>query len=369
MNIAFFHEVPYGGARRVVYEFGKHLRRKHRVSLYYVDREEDKDAKEIFFDFHFYPFFYKAYMGKDWRLKLYKDTIELGELYLLHKRIASEINKKRFDVVFIHPSQFTQGPFLLRFIKVPTIYYCQEPLRIVYDTVVEMPKLPFVKRTYERTIRLMRKFIDRSNVDCADLLLANSRYSKEAIKKAYQKDAKVCYLGVDTLVFQPLNVSKAYDIVFVGGKTEVKGYDLLVKTVSYFKKKPKIATIGGRKEGFLTDRDLVWEYNKGRVVAVFGRNEPFGLVALEAMACGTPVIALSEGGFKETVVDGKTGFLVPPDPNSIYERLNHILQNPSLQKKIGKQAREYVVTNWTWERSVSRFLKIAKDFLEERDKL
>ena len=85
--------------------------------------------------------------------------------------------------------------------------------------------------------------------------------------------------------------------------------------------------------------------------------EPFGLAPLEAMACGLPVVAVKEGGVRETVVDGVTGFLTQRDPEEFAECIRQLLENHNLRRQFGEQAREHVRAFWTWERA-------AQDLLE-----
>lgn len=77
--------------------------------------------------------------------------------------------------------------------------------------------------------------------------------------------------------------------------------------------------------------------------------ENAGVVLLEAMACGRPVIATSVGGSKEIVKDGRTGFLVPPkNPDALAVKINELLQNRELANKIGEQASIDVAKNSSW---------------------
>ena len=132
MKIAIFHELDFGGARRTVDEFAKRLNKIFDVDLYYVDGKKEEVLKKIYKNIFYYPFYPKSWKCNNWKVKLYKDTVELVNLYNLHKKIASDIKSRDYDYIFVHPSKFTQAPFLLRFLK-NCIYYCQEPLRIVYD--------------------------------------------------------------------------------------------------------------------------------------------------------------------------------------------------------------------------------------------
>ena len=84
MRLAVFHELDCGGAKRAVTELGKRLKKVHVIDLYYVSNNEDKDIKKYFNDVYFFRFNTKYWYGNNWRIKLYKDTIELIKLYLLH---------------------------------------------------------------------------------------------------------------------------------------------------------------------------------------------------------------------------------------------------------------------------------------------
>jgi glycosyltransferase involved in cell wall biosynthesis len=83
-------------------------------------------------------------------------------------------------------------------------------------------------------------------------------------------------------------------------------------------------------------------------------NEPFGLVPLEAMACGKPVVGIDEGGVKESIVDTFTGVLVDRNPQAFGAAIQFLLENPSLVAQYSENSRKHVLANWSWERSVSQ---------------
>jgi glycosyltransferase involved in cell wall biosynthesis len=79
--------------------------------------------------------------------------------------------------------------------------------------------------------------------------------------------------------------------------------------------------------------------------------EPFGIVPLEAMACGVPVVAAAVGGLRDTVVDHATGLHVPPrDPEAIASALAMLLENPSLRAELGKAGQRRARTRYSWDR-------------------
>lgn len=358
MNIAIFHELHAGGARRTVNEFAKQLTKEHEVDLYIIDEEVNKEEEQFFSKTFCFNFFAKKWSGNNWKVKLYKDTIELYKLYKLHKTIAKQIDRKQYDFVFVHPSQFTQTPFLLRFLKTKTIYYCEEPLRISYESFFDLDKkLPLTKKIYEKFNRLIRKKIDRKNFSYADLVLANSKHTQKKILSAYGRTSIVNYLGVDTEIFKPKQLKKDIDILYIGAKDTTDGYSLLQEALKFFKKKPKVVFHIPGENWIASDKEFVTQYTRSKIVVCLAKDEPFGLIPLEAMACGIPVLAVNEGGYKETVLNDKTGFLVLREPKSIADKLQFLLARPKLLNKIGKNARNHAVENWTWEKSAKNLKK------------
>lgn len=89
--------------------------------------------------------------------------------------------------------------------------------------------------------------------------------------------------------------------------------------------------------------------------------EPFGITPVEAMACGTPVIGSNVGGIKATVIDGETGYLVPPDdPGALADRLARLLGDPELLRKLGRQAHRRALAGYTWN-GVARSIAAVYD--------
>ena len=91
--------------------------------------------------------------------------------------------------------------------------------------------------------------------------------------------------------------------------------------------------------------------------------ESFGMVALEAMACGTPVVASQVGGLAFLVQDGITGFTVPvDDPQALADRLTILINHPDLRQKLGRQATA-LAQEYAWEEIAARIVKLYEDVL------
>ena len=82
--------------------------------------------------------------------------------------------------------------------------------------------------------------------------------------------------------------------------------------------------------------------------------EPFGFVAIESMACGTPVVGVNEGGLRESVVNGETGLLVDRDPESIAAAVMQLLSDDERRRQYGCCGREHVLRRWQWDSAVER---------------
>jgi phosphatidylinositol alpha-1,6-mannosyltransferase len=113
--------------------------------------------------------------------------------------------------------------------------------------------------------------------------------------------------------------------------------------------------------GFVPDADLPAVYNVADVFALVSRRhdllvEGFGIAAVEASACGVPVVAGREGGLGDAVRDGETGLLVDPyDPADVAAALKRLLSDAALRRRLGQAGRAAVETYYNWNR-------VARDF-------
>jgi glycosyltransferase involved in cell wall biosynthesis len=113
----------------------------------------------------------------------------------------------------------------------------------------------------------------------------------------------------------------------------------------------EIVTFPGR----LTESDLPIYYAAANVCVVPSHYEPFGLVAIEAMACRTPVVASNVGGLQFTVVPEVTGLLVPPKDDAAFaEAIDRILENPTWGEQLGETGRQRVEIAMSWDSVASR---------------
>ncbi|MEM1671530.1 MAG: glycosyltransferase family 4 protein [Archaeoglobaceae archaeon] len=274
-------------------------------------------------------------------------------------RLSKRINKGNYDVAFVH--HFFSSP-IIPFLKIPKVYYCQEPVRVVYE-----PNEFFIKLAY-----LPYSYIDKYSVRRANLVLANSDFTREYIYKIYGIFSITNYLGVDIKKFRRVETEKENFILSVGVIHPIKAHDFVLRSLGLIpeQKRPKLIVVGSGSEKIksylrrlaenlgvvleikenIEDSELVYLYNKAKLTAVAHVMEPFGLTAVESMACGTPVVAVREGGLRESVFDGLTGILTNRDEREFANAIEYVLDNPDVAEKMGKKGRGRVERHFTWEK-------------------
>ena len=118
--------------------------------------------------------------------------------------------------------------------------------------------------------------------------------------------------------------------------------------------------------GCLSREILPAYYAAADVCVVPSHYEPFGLVAIEAMACGTPVVASDVGGLQFTVVNEETGLLVPPQNVPAFNHaIDQILSHPEWQQELGKAAKKRVIDKFSWHGVASQLDKLYTQLLQQ----
>lgn len=228
--------------------------------------------------------------------------------------------------------------------------------------------------------------------------LSVSRYSASELGAPAER-TRVVFGGVDPARHAPGVGESRRGVLFVGRLTPHKGVDVLLRALpvnvgltivgseGHDPRLPErdypalLQSLASGKNvrfaGALPDEELALAYRQavalvipsverscyGRAIAV---SELLGLVALEAMASGTPVIASRVGGLAEVVEDGETGFLVPPgDVEALRQRIETLVGDPVRADRMGAQARERVLERWTWEQCADRCLAAYRELLAD----
>lgn len=354
-----FHELPKGGARRAVNAYAIELKKKYTIDLYVSDERDIKEEHQFYTNVFFYKFIPKSWGGKNWKIRFYKDTVELFKIYKLHKKIAADIDAKNYDVIFVSASKFIEAPFIMRFLKTPFLFFSEDPYyRIIYDPLLSVSKdLDIFRYTYEKMNRFVRKILDRQNVKSSKQCLAPSKYIANLFAKTYNKHVDVVYHGVDSLFFTPSSIKKDIDVFYIGSYEPFDGYALLNDSLSYVKRSLKVRKVLIEEEWISDDKILRNLYRRSKIMFCPAQREGLGLVLLESLACGTTVVALDDAGHREIIKQGKNGFLVPANPRKIAKLFDSLLSSPKKIKRLGEDGRIDIKNHWTWEKTTKELEK------------
>jgi len=200
------------------------------------------------------------------------------------------------------------------------VSYCHTPIRYAWDLYDEYTQdLPWLKKIMvQKILKYIRKW-DIATVDRVDYFIANSKFVQERIKRIYNREATVIYPPVNIDIFT-LNEAKEDFYLTASRLVPYKKTKLIVEA---FNKMPdkKLVVIGSGEEydsietiansnvkilGYQSDEVLISTMQKAKGF-IYAAIEDFGIIPIEAMACGTPVIALNKGGTKETIINKTTG--------------------------------------------------------------
>ena len=224
-----------------------------------------------------------------------------------------------------------------------------------------------------------RSVIETKVIATADRIIAFSPHERDAMARLYAADANKITLvpcGVDLEVFRPLNQKAVRSslglngekiLLYVGRVEPIKGLDLLVETAAQMDSEDGVrmivvgADVNGDREmdrvrqlarekdledkidfvGQVDHDDLPLYYNAADVCVVPSYYESFGLVALESMACGTPVVATRVGGLSTIIHHGRTGYLKSwRCPEAFANSVEMIISSNGLQQSMGEAARK-----------------------------
>ena len=259
-------------------------------------------------------------------------------------------------------------------------------------------------------------WVEKTAYQNADGIIAVSRSMQADVQDLYDVSSdrvRVIYNGIDVTTYKPTfdpDLLRHYHIdpetpyvLFVGRITHQKGITHLLNAIPFFRDgiqvvlcaadpdTPEIAKQTAAQIKALraeTGKRLIWTdtfvppeqiiplYSHAALFICPSIYEPFGIINLEAMACGTPVVASALGGIKEVVLPGETGLLVPlaaacPDNHKarparkfakdLAAAVNQLLDDPEMQQEMGIKARQRVLDEFSWTSIARQTLQFYRD--------
>jgi D-inositol-3-phosphate glycosyltransferase len=271
-----------------------------------------------------------------------------------------------------------------------------------------------VARSVEEQASKDRLKGERRVLSRADRIIVATLAEITQLRFLYRADDRKMVIippGVDTSHFYPIPSDEAKQfiglnpedrmVLFVGRIEPLKGVDMLIQAMSCLDLKGArlpvhLAIVGGEPDALPEDmtaemtrlQKLCDELAVGQTVVFLGKRgqdtlpyyysaaealvmpslyESFGMVALEAMACGTPVIASEVGGLGYLVQNALTGYTIPDsDPDELCSKLSILLNNAQLREEMGLRASEYAL-NYDWQKITEKIINVYKDLIDKKN--
>ncbi len=236
--------------------------------------------------------------------------------------------------------------------------YCHSPMRYAWDQFDAYFGPAYVGWIRSRWLyRPMLAWLARWDAATAPRVhrfVANSRFVASRIRRYYGRDTAIVYPPVDTDFYHPAPVSPEDHFLIVSALVPYKRVDLAMEACLRAGASLRIVGDGPDRDrleqqaggtvtflGQLPDEEIRREYRRARAVILAGE-EDFGIVPVEAQACGRPVVALGRGGALETIIDGETGvFFHELTVNSLVEALDRVAAMREVPARIRDHATQF----------------------------
>jgi glycosyltransferase involved in cell wall biosynthesis len=318
-----------------------------------------------------------------------RPPLRYADLAMLQRvwRTATEtVHRLKPDVVWANQCSLITAPLLLRHLRIPSLYYCDEPRRSLHDFDAADKTNPLTRPLYA-PLRRWEKSLELGHIRSATRIAANSAYTAGRINQIYGRPATVIPCGVPEFFLQPdigshLNGVNAVatqaqpaptepaHLLSVGTLIPTKGHDLAIRSAAasgldlplvIVAPRPGpdeaarlqvIADSLGQKllvRVGISDSELRTTYQNALATLYLAEVEPFGLASIEAQALGSPVIVAAEGGLPETVRPDITGFVVPRTVEATAEAIRRVA-DPTVRQAMSTPAAAWGAT-FTWQAS------------------
>lgn len=283
-----------------------------------------------------------------------------------------QFNLQEYDVVISSSASIAKG--VLTNANQLHICYCHSPMRYAWDLYHQYLDSANLKRglkaRYAKKVLHKIRVWDVISSNRVDHFVANSKYIARRIKKLYRRESIVIYPPVDVKSFTYQEKKEEYYLT-ASRMVSYKKLDLIVSAFAKmpdkklivvgdgpdYKKIRKLATKNIEMKGFVSKAELI-KYMQNTKAFVFAAEEDFGIISVEAQACGTPVIAYGKGGSLETIIENETGvFFKEQTAESIINAVTKFEGIVFEGKEIRKNAEKF---------SKERFEKEFEAFVEEK---
>lgn len=261
-------------------------------------------------------------------------------LLLLFPAAIESFDLRAYNLVLSSSGAWSKG--LVTRLHTKHIAYLHSPMRFAWDKQRNYLKdlsLSWPLRVLGRFALSYLRLWDLQAADRPDVLLANSVFTKERVAKYYRKESRVVYPGINLPLSGLEEGQERTYFLVVSRLTKAKKVDIAIEAMNKLglplrvvgdgAEKNSLQKIAGRSVSFVgkVDDQALQALYQGARALIIPSEEDFGLVAVEALACGTPVIAYGTGGVREIVEDGVSGlFFREPMAEILAEAILRFIQ-------------------------------------------
>jgi len=255
------------------------------------------------------------------------------------RKIVRLITDGGYDAVWV---MHFKTMWILPLLAKPTVLHFLEPPRSYYEPWIYKEK-PFYMKALIKVHGLIDSYIGKKYIKYG---VAISSFAAENAYRAYGKFLNTVYPGVDEQMFYPENMwARRNYVLLVGGGDRTKQVELAIASLALLHEdvRPKLGIVSKKRDDLqkladdfkvtiewhenITTEKLRQLYQRAICTVCTSVAEPFGLTAIESVACGTPVVAVDEGGFRETVTEC-VGVRVARHPLPMAEAIAFFITNP-----------------------------------------
>lgn len=364
MNIALVHDwlSEFAGADKVLFQL-KQIYPDADIYTSIYDKEKVPQFKK-----------YKVYTTYLQKLPFSKKLRSI--MVPLMPLAFEQLDLSQYDLVISNSTSAAKG--VITRPNTCHISYCHTPTRYLW-----MPEMDERASTSWLRLRVNKtlKVWDLAASARPDYFIGNSINVKDRIKKFYGRDAEVVYPPTDTSFYNPKqqDIKKGEYYLFVGRFVSYKKADLAVEAFNKLGQELRMIGTGPEEKrlkamakdnikflGRASD-DVYYQNLLSAKAVIFPSEEDFGIVPVEAFACGTPVIAYGAGGATETVIAGKTGeFFMPQSPEALIETIKKF--DPKKYKLEDLRARAEEFSTQVFAKNFSSTVdKMYSDYKKQMD--
>jgi glycosyltransferase involved in cell wall biosynthesis len=301
-------------------------------------------------------------------------------LLLLLPHAVEQFDLATFGVVISSASGLCKG--VITRVDVPHLCYCHTPTRYLWDATHDAVKLAWPgTRWLARLVFHYLRIVDYAAAQRVDFFVANSQFTQQRIATYYGRNSDVIYPPIDTAFFTPSPAENKNQLprneqyfLCVGRCNASKKFDQVIKVMRKLNyplviigrggAQKQWRKIAGKKTRFINQvsREELRRYYRQAKALVQPGIEDFGMATAESLACGTPVIAMAEGGAKEIVRHRETGVLYEDgSEESLAEAVRMFNQ---LEKHFKRELLQYSVLRFNqqnWEKAMEKKIQALLD--------